>query len=589
MPDLKKMLTLEALSEALPSWLKRDTKPEYNADEIDSTNTINQFVSDSDKDNWNAKGTYSKPSGGIPKSDLSSIVQTSLEKADSALQSETDPTVPSWAKQSSKPSYTQDEVTDGSTYKRVSQSEKDAWSGKQNALTTTQMQAVNSGITSAGVAQIFTNQSEIELLEKNAGGKNLFDISFDNVAYVRGQQYSLDGLTGTVSVIGDGTLSWSRTGLVVTLPPGTYVYSCKITTSAPNGRIRTNTDVNDTAQGREIFDAISCNSTGTYTRQFTLNTVTTFYILFYTNFTEATTSATVVVENCMICKKTDWDISQTFQPHALPNAVITPALIEQVDGGAKNLLDVLNRSSVTTGGITCTFNSDGTITLNGTATGSPATYIYLYTSASGSNPWKAPYAGVYVMSCEGATASDFYMYNDGRWGTAPTLNSEITLTKGQAVPIIIRVVNGKVLNNANIKPMICTLADWNVSQKFVPFAKSNKELTDLTSGLLATTFIAVQTANNYVSNIEGGYIRIGNLVIVNIRCTVNIAIPTSSPFISGLPYPIIQYGQGYGGASVTNNRGYNMTLIGTGSIAHSEADPIPVNTTLIMSTAYFAK
>ena len=33
------------------------------------------------------KGTYSKPSGGIPKTDLANAVQTSLEKADSALQS----------------------------------------------------------------------------------------------------------------------------------------------------------------------------------------------------------------------------------------------------------------------------------------------------------------------------------------------------------------------------------------------------------------------------------------------------------------------------------------------------------------------
>lgn len=36
---------------------------------------------------WNAKGTYSKPSGGIPKTDLASAVQTSLGLADSALQS----------------------------------------------------------------------------------------------------------------------------------------------------------------------------------------------------------------------------------------------------------------------------------------------------------------------------------------------------------------------------------------------------------------------------------------------------------------------------------------------------------------------
>lgn len=58
-------------------------------------------------------GTYSKPSGGIPSADLSGDVQTSLGKADTALQSfeETDPTVPSWAKQSSKPSYSYSEIS----------------------------------------------------------------------------------------------------------------------------------------------------------------------------------------------------------------------------------------------------------------------------------------------------------------------------------------------------------------------------------------------------------------------------------------------------------------------------------------------
>lgn len=55
---------------------------------------------------------YQKPFTGIPKFDLASDIQTSLGKADTALQSytETDPTVPSWAKASSKPSYTAAEV-----------------------------------------------------------------------------------------------------------------------------------------------------------------------------------------------------------------------------------------------------------------------------------------------------------------------------------------------------------------------------------------------------------------------------------------------------------------------------------------------
>ena len=48
----------------------------------------------------------------VAKSDLARDVQTSLGKADSALQSytETDPTVPEWAKAESKPSYTKSEV-----------------------------------------------------------------------------------------------------------------------------------------------------------------------------------------------------------------------------------------------------------------------------------------------------------------------------------------------------------------------------------------------------------------------------------------------------------------------------------------------
>lgn len=48
----------------------------------------------------------------VAKSDLASDVQTSLDKADSALQSytETDPTVPEWAKAKTKPSYSKSEV-----------------------------------------------------------------------------------------------------------------------------------------------------------------------------------------------------------------------------------------------------------------------------------------------------------------------------------------------------------------------------------------------------------------------------------------------------------------------------------------------
>ena len=58
------------------------------SDLVDDTNSGNKFVTTSDKTAWNAK--YNKPSGGIPKTDLSSGVQTSLDKADTALQTHQD-------------------------------------------------------------------------------------------------------------------------------------------------------------------------------------------------------------------------------------------------------------------------------------------------------------------------------------------------------------------------------------------------------------------------------------------------------------------------------------------------------------------
>jgi hypothetical protein len=58
-----------------------------DSDLVDDTNQTNKFVTSTDITNWNNKGNYSKPSDGIPKTDLASAVQTSLGKADTAIQS----------------------------------------------------------------------------------------------------------------------------------------------------------------------------------------------------------------------------------------------------------------------------------------------------------------------------------------------------------------------------------------------------------------------------------------------------------------------------------------------------------------------
>ena len=76
----------------ITSW---NNKSDFSGNYNDLTNkpTIPSEVTETTVSNWGFTkntGTYSKPSTGIPKADLASAVQTSLDKADTALQSHQD-------------------------------------------------------------------------------------------------------------------------------------------------------------------------------------------------------------------------------------------------------------------------------------------------------------------------------------------------------------------------------------------------------------------------------------------------------------------------------------------------------------------
>lgn len=64
-----------------------DNDTTYESKAAASGGTAVSLVTTGEKHTWNSKGTYSKPSGGIPKTDLASAVQTSLGLAETALQS----------------------------------------------------------------------------------------------------------------------------------------------------------------------------------------------------------------------------------------------------------------------------------------------------------------------------------------------------------------------------------------------------------------------------------------------------------------------------------------------------------------------
>lgn len=92
---------------------------------------------------WNNKGTYSKPSAGIPKTDLASDVQTSLGKADTALQSftEADPVFAA----SVAASISSSDISNWNNKTTVTSSTVETWGFKKISAGTTQPPSLADG------------------------------------------------------------------------------------------------------------------------------------------------------------------------------------------------------------------------------------------------------------------------------------------------------------------------------------------------------------------------------------------------------------------------------------------------------------
>lgn len=159
--------------------------------------TIPAAVTESTVSGWGFTkntGTYSKPSGGIPKTDLASAVQTSLGKADTALQSytETDP------------------IFSASAAAGITNSDITNWNGKTSntgTITGITMNGASKGTSGVvDLGTVITSHAKHKLTTTNgtatAGGST--------ITYV-------ESLTGTTTAT-DGDLSLTATRKSVTIP-----------------------------------------------------------------------------------------------------------------------------------------------------------------------------------------------------------------------------------------------------------------------------------------------------------------------------------------------------------------------------------
>jgi hypothetical protein len=183
-------------------------------------------------------------------------------------------------------------------------------------------------------------------------------------------------------------------------------------------------------------------------------------------------------------------IDSTFQPYARTNAELTvaeeedrAALIEQVDSGAKNHLD-LHAIAKTESNVTFVINSDKTIsvTTNGAASAQVSTKLL----GNIGNYVPNIYGGLLISGVpnpdKGTALYVAYSNNGTSQVASTTLRAGETTIIDDTYPyiqIFILVYSGSNIGSTPVvfKPMICTTADYVVSPKFVPYAKTNRELT----------------------------------------------------------------------------------------------------------------
>jgi len=160
------------------------------------------------------------------------------------------------------------------------------------------------------------------------------------------------------------------------------------------------------------------------------------------------------------------------------------ALVDIVDGGAKNRLPFNDLAAIKTqntsgtwngnaythnNGVTFTVNDDFSVSVNGTATGGNA--VLVLSPVGGFTVEE----GSWILSgCpEGGSGSS---YSIAIAGTVSDTGSAAEFTAVTNKLVRIYVISRTTADGLIFKPMICSKAEWDISQAYQPYRPSYQEL-----------------------------------------------------------------------------------------------------------------
>ena len=157
------------------------------------------------------------------------------------------------------------------------------------------------------------------------------------------------------------------------------------------------------------------------------------------------------------------------------------ALQGLIDGGAKNRLHITDLDDSNAAGCVYTVNSDGSVTVD---VSEKTGMSYAFLRLNGANVTIDDYCdGNHVLSgCPsggGSASSNYRMYAAKStyavydYGNGAVLPDNASISEINVVIYIGADYSG---GNLTFRPMICTVADWNISHEYVPYCPTNAEL-----------------------------------------------------------------------------------------------------------------
>ena len=163
------------------------------------------------------------------------------------------------------------------------------------------------------------------------------------------------------------------------------------------------------------------------------------------------------------------------------------AIVRLVNAGAKNLAK-LGFDSITASGVTITRGDDGSLTLNGTNSASGVRIVCFDlatgdTVSSTAGRWTLP-PGQYFLKGTGSTSVRVQLCgHDGTdLATLSNAGADATVTIGDSWPyyvLRIWVAGSASFDGVKIWPMLCTAEDYAISDAFVPYTPTLRELYEM--------------------------------------------------------------------------------------------------------------